>query len=416
MHDIEMASIRNQHAGLSMLFLYFVLNAARASKETLLHDKLLKTYNKNVRPVHRRNATINVVVHMWWPGFVMDEVNLLKATVWGHVWTEIRWKDDLLAWNASDYDDVDTVSVYSKDIWLPDITLGSSIKGQVFKLNPENVGRALVWSSGVVKIWPALYIGVGFDLFVYKYPFDMHECAIKITSWSYTSEQVSIKFSEGTEFNMGQANQGNGHWEIVNVRVENITLNDGKIFMDQAHYYFTLKRKWLYYILNIMAPVAVTSALNILCFALPSDSGERITLCISIYLTLAVFLNAVNNALPETSDELSILSIYIGLRYLASTFTILMTLITLKVYHKDGGFNFSLPCAKIVDKVKKYKFKSNSESVEDDNAIAIAEPPAMVFHVSWKRFSKMLDRLCPILLVVWNISLIIAFVVVGRSE
>ena len=202
-------------------------------------------------------------------------------------------------------------------------------------LNHESIGRVLVWSNGTVKTYPLRYMDVAFDASVYKYPFDVQNCFIQIGSRSYTNNLVSIKFSAQTEATVKQTIHGNGQWEMVNQHVENLTYYDGVYKVDQTRYNFTLKRKSLYYILNILAPVAITSALNVLCFALPLDSGERITLCISIFLALVIFLNVVNNALPETSVEQSILSIYIGFQFLATTFTIIMTVITstLKLYH-----------------------------------------------------------------------------------
>ena len=193
---------------------------------------------------------------------------------------------------------------------------------------------------------------------VYKFPFDAHECFIKIGSRYYTNDLVSIKFSAETEAVVKQTSQRNGQWEIVNEHVESINEKQGNI--DLTRYKFTLVRKWQYHILNHMVPVAITSALNILCFALPSDSGERITLCISIYFTLAVFLSVVNNALPETSDEQSILSIYIGLQFLASTFTIIMTVFTLKFYHQEGMFSYPSLYSSILDKIRKKKGQVSS--------------------------------------------------------
>ena len=167
----------------------------------------------------------------------------------------------------------------------------------------------------------------------------------------------------------------------INQQLENLTFDDSVYTVDQIHYNFTLKRKWLLYVLNIMAPVAITSTLNILCFALPSDSGERITLCISIYLTLAVFLNVVNSALPETSDEQSILAIYIGLQFLATTFTIIMTVITLKLYHQQGNSQRnSTLFSRILEKLCKRNSNYESEITEVANNVTEKETTATSQH------------------------------------
>ena len=387
-----------------------------ASKEFLLHDKLFGKYNKNVRPVHHQNTTVEVIIHMYL-GFTVDHVDLLKEIVVGNVWLDISWKDQFLSWNTSDYDGVRYITMDSKDIWLPDLML-FSIWGKVYMLNHESMGRALIWSNGIVRTTPMQDMEVEFDANVYKYPFDVHDCFVQIGSRSYTNNLVSIKWSAASVATINQTGYVNGQWVIMKQDIENLTFAvNGVYTVDQVRYNFTLKRKWQYYVLNIMAPVATTSTLNILCFALPSDSGERITLCISIYLTLAVFLNVVNSALPETSDEQSILAIYIGLQFLATTFTIIMTVVTLKLYHHQGNSmsSSSTSLNRIIDKLYKRKPKYEAEITEIENHVTEKEATAITQYGPYRRLSYTMNAVCFYLSVAWNIGLIIAFIVVVRS-
>ena len=40
-----------------------------------------------------------------------------------NVWVEQRWNDFKLAWKPEDYNGVETLSIPSQQIWLPDIVL-----------------------------------------------------------------------------------------------------------------------------------------------------------------------------------------------------------------------------------------------------------------------------------------------------
>ena len=398
---------------LSVVLLVALCPLGFTLKENLLYEKLFRTYNKYVRPVHHQNTTVEVIIHMAY-GFTLDNVDLLKEIAVGNLWLDVSWTDQFLTWNASDYDGVEYISVDSKDVWLPNLMLFSQ-RGKMYMLNHESIGHALIWSDGKVRTYPVHYMDVTFDANVYKYPFDVHGCFVQIGSRSYTNNLVSIKWSESSVATINQTGYANGQWEIVNQQLENLTFDDGVYAIDQIRYNFTLKRKWLFYVLNIMSPVAITSSLNILCFTLPSDSGERITLCISIYLTLAVFLNVVNSALPETSDEQAILSIYIGLQFLATTFTIIMTVITLKLYHQQGNSQSnSTLFSRILEKLCKRKPKYESEITEAATYVKEKEATATTQHESWRQLSYTLNVVCFYLSMAWNIGLIIAFIVVVK--
>jgi len=55
-------------------------------------------------------------------------------------------------------------------------------------------------------------------------------------------------------------------------------------------YYFVLQRRPLYLVTNILLPTMLFSFLTCAVFFLPSDAGEKMTLSISLLLSLIVFL------------------------------------------------------------------------------------------------------------------------------
>ncbi|GAU90630.1 hypothetical protein RvY_03019 [Ramazzottius varieornatus] len=54
-------------------------------------------------------------------------------------------------------------------------------------------------------------------------------------------------------------------------------------------YTLVIRRKALFYTVNLISPCVVISFLTVFVFYLPCDSGEKVTLCISILLSLTVF-------------------------------------------------------------------------------------------------------------------------------
>lgn len=393
------------------LFLLFSsCGFALASREGLLYNKLFKTYNKKIRPVNHRNSTIQVIVNAFGPGFHIEDVNLLRGTLYGNLWVDLRWKDAFLTWNSSDYDEVEILSVDSKDIWLPDIATGSD-EGPMKFITPDHLGNAIVHADGTVIVAPVVNIGITFQVSVTKYPFDEHPGLLQFCSWTYSNNLVSVGLSKLQ--NENSFFSANGQWDIRNFKAENFSYSNGQNLYDCPRYRFTLKRKWLYYVINIMGPLVLMSALNGLCFLLPSESGERLSLSVTVFLSLTVFLNVVNSALPESSDRLSILAVYIGLQLLGSALTITMTVISLKLYYQSGDCKCTITPFRLLERLG---FKRNTNNVEKSEDKGLDKNESELQrddrYGSWKSLSDSLNVMCIYMSVLWNIGLILMFIIV----
>lgn len=75
-------------------------------------------------------------------------------------------------------------------------------------------------------------------------------------------------------------------------------------------FYITLRRKTLFYTVNLIIPCVGISFLSILVFYLPSDSGEKVSLSISILLSLTVFFLLLVEIIPPTSITVPLLGEY----------------------------------------------------------------------------------------------------------
>ena len=95
-----------------------------------------------------------------------------------------------------------------------------------------------------------------------------------------------------------------GAWELLDT---NIT-RDVQFYPDLNMSYtlidvtIKLKRKALYYWLNVIIPCLLLNSLGIGLFILPADSGEKVSFGLGILLTVFVFAILVNENIPKTSD------------------------------------------------------------------------------------------------------------------
>ena len=122
-----------------------------------------------------------------------------------------------------------------------------------------------------------------------------------------------------------------GEWHIVHLA---ITRNDvtypccpgiyypdvticGKIQIKECIFYVFLnylvhiRRRVLYYLFNIIFPCIGLSILSLLSFWLPPDSGEKITLGITVLLAFSVFMLLIAELMPATSEMVPLIEIYL---------------------------------------------------------------------------------------------------------
>lgn len=92
-------------------------------------------------------------------------------------------------------------------------------------------------------------------------------------------------------------------------------------------FYITIRRKTLFYTVNLILPTVLISFLCVLVFYLPAEAGEKVTLGISILLSLVVFLLLVSKILPPTSLVLPLIAKYLLFTFIMNTFSILVTVI-----------------------------------------------------------------------------------------
>jgi len=93
----------------------------------------------------------------------------------------------------------------------------------------------------------------------------------------------------------------------------------------------TLRRKTLFYTVNLIIPCVGLSFLSVLVFYLPSDSGEKVSLCISVLVSLTVFFLLLVEIIPPTSLVVPLLGKYLLFTMILVTLSVVVTIAVLNV-------------------------------------------------------------------------------------
>lgn len=129
----------------------------------------------------------------------------------------------------------------------------------------------------------------------------------------------------------------NGEWDIIRAPAMR---NQKKYSCCLQPYYdityaLVLKRKTLFYIVHLLIPCVGISLLTFIVFYLPSQSGEKIVLCISIELALTVIFPLLADLIPSTSIMIPLLGKYLLFIMILVALSILNTIAILAIYYRN---------------------------------------------------------------------------------
>ena len=109
-----------------------------------------------------------------------------------------------------------------------------------------------------------------------------------------------------------------------------------------------IRRKTLFYTVNLIIPCVLISFLSVCVFYLPADAGEKMTMCISILLALVVFLLLVSKILPPTSVKIPLIAKYLLFTFIMNIITIVITVIIINWNFKTPRTHKMPRCVRVV--------------------------------------------------------------------
>ena len=167
------------------------------------------------------------------------------------------------------------------------------------------------------------------------FPFDRQECKLKFGSWTFDVAGVDMQADTRPVITSQYLNSS--EWEIADAKQSRNLVRYGCCPTPYADVtvYITLRRKPLYYVFNVISPCLVLAATILFGFFLPPESGERISLTITILLAVAVFLQLVSDNLPRNSDSIPILAIFYMVIMAESALSLITTCVVLVFHYRS---------------------------------------------------------------------------------
>jgi len=315
----------------SLLIIFFTLNINTASSSLparKLVRNILRDYEPLVRPVVHENEHLTITLGL--ELLQLLEVNEKSQTLKLAAFFRQQWTDVNLGWNSTEYANITVIRLPISKIWHPDIYLYNNAdadsSGSIAP--PGSLLNAFISDSGFVHFVPKLIVTSSCRMDVTWFPFDMQTCVLTIASWTYSAVLLDAQLGP---VDMEQYIE-NGKWAVLDfkgARVSKVYPSDPVPYVS-IEFTLVIKRRVLYYFFNLIVPCGLIGFLALLGFTIPPDSGEKLTLGVTVLFSLIVFLNMIGETMPANSDSIPLLGTYFN----CVMFMIASSMVSTVLYNK----------------------------------------------------------------------------------
>ncbi|CAK5086857.1 unnamed protein product [Meloidogyne enterolobii] len=251
--------------------------SASDDEERLMMD-VFRGYNSLILPM--RNDSQPIIVKMTLQLILLINVDEKDQIMHTNVWLTLKWKDYQMKWSPVNYGGIKDIRVPPDKVWLPDI-----------------VPPAIYKSSCIIV------------------------CHLIFGSWTYNENEIKMEFEQAELMDLSEyAKSVSSIWDVIG--------------FSRIKFQLRIRRKTLFYTVVLIIPTVLMAFLSMAVFLLPTDSGEKMTLTISVLLSIVVFLLLVSKIMPPTSSTIPLVAKYLLLTFTLNITTITVTVIIINVYHR----------------------------------------------------------------------------------
>ncbi|XP_030077572.1 5-hydroxytryptamine receptor 3A-like [Microcaecilia unicolor] len=290
-----------------------------------LFNHLMTGYKKDVRPVHDwRNTTIVEISIIVRAILDVDEKNEILRS---YIWYRQFWRDEFLTWDPQNFDCIENISIPIERIWVPDVVINEFVDT---KMTP-NIPYVYVTSEGKVRNYKPIQAVTSCSLNIYNFPFDLQICNLTFVSWLHVKQDIDLKlWNEPVH-----GKDDKGEWEVCNVTHQYNIFNESNDIFAELQFRITIRRRPLFYVVNLLLPSMFLMMMDIFGFYLPPNCGERVSFKITLLLGYSVFLIIVSDTLPATATQTPLIGVYFAVCMALLVTSLTETILVVRLVHNQ---------------------------------------------------------------------------------
>ena len=214
----------------------------------------------------------------------------------------LKWRDELLQWQETDFGGVTRINVAPNEIWAPSLQ-------QISEINVENMySDAWLSSDGKTAMALAGDLVGHCDVDILYFPLDEQVCQFSLVS---SGNDITILNFSLTQNKVDTSSFfKHGVWNVIDSTAFQFKYTEPDINIEVCGLGFslTLRRRPQFVIIHTMAPLVLIALLNMMIYVVPILSGERISFSVTVLLALIFFTSNIGDNIPQSAVNIPILS------------------------------------------------------------------------------------------------------------
>ncbi|CAL1547520.1 unnamed protein product, partial [Lymnaea stagnalis] len=203
------------------------------------------------------------------------------------VFIQFTWTHKELSWQPADHEAIESIQIDSGSIWTPRIVTYIAVDENLELKFSETLKVSHTGEVSSEKTYPISFrCEINFE----RYPFDTQICSLGFYPSSRPTPPLHVS---PMDYDLTDVYKISGEWTLQSLQYEIVTKKSILPLANFPVYSFTLTRRSTYYVITIIFPMILTSAMIHLVFVIPTKTGEKISYLVAIFTSTAIFLNFI---------------------------------------------------------------------------------------------------------------------------
>jgi len=124
---------------------------------------------------------------------------------------------------------------------------------------------------------------------------------VRLINWVYSAALVNLTVP--SEEVILVVYENSSEWQLLSAEQYNTKWDFGEVVYPIVYLKITMKRLPMFFVISMVLPIILMTVMSFLVFLVPAESGEKVSLAVTVILSYSVVILMVTDIAPRTGDR-----------------------------------------------------------------------------------------------------------------